>query len=51
LALLAGRSDGPAFFSGASAVLLTRWVEVEGPVGQTGASGVGGMAAGDGLAL
>jgi hypothetical protein len=51
LALLAGQSDGPAFFSGASAILLTHWVEVEGPVGRIGASGVGGMAAGDGLAL
>jgi hypothetical protein len=51
LALLAGRSNGPAVFSGASATLLTHWEEVEGPVGRTGASGVGGMAAGDGLAL
>jgi hypothetical protein len=31
--------------------LLTCWEEVEGPVGRAGASGVGGMAAGDGLAL
>jgi hypothetical protein len=31
--------------------LLAFWAEVEGPVGQTGASGVGGIAARDGLAL
>jgi hypothetical protein len=43
--------EGPASFSGASAILLALWVEVEGPVGRIGASGVGGMAAGDGLVL
>jgi hypothetical protein len=31
--------------------LLALWAEVEGPIGQTGASGVGGTAAGDVLAL
>jgi hypothetical protein len=49
--LLAGWVEGLAFFSGASAILLTLGVEVEGPVGRAGALGVGGMAAGDGLAL
>jgi hypothetical protein len=43
--------EGPASFFGASAILLALWVEVEGPVGRIGASGVGGMAAGDGLVL
>jgi hypothetical protein len=43
--------DGPASLSGASAILLTLWIEVEGPVGRIGALGVGGMAAGDGLVL
>jgi hypothetical protein len=46
-----GRSEGPAFFPGASATLLACGEVVEGPVGRTGTSGVGGMAAGDGLAL
>jgi hypothetical protein len=49
--LVAGWMEGPTFFSGASAILLTLGVEVEGPVGRAGVSGVGGMAAGDGLAL
>jgi hypothetical protein len=31
--------------------LLVCWEEAEGPVGRAGASGVGGIAAGDGLAL
>jgi hypothetical protein len=31
--------------------LLAFWAEVEGPVGRTGASGVGGTIAGDGFAL
>jgi hypothetical protein len=43
--------EGPSSFFGASAILLALWVEVEGPVGRIGASGVGGMAAGDGLVL
>jgi hypothetical protein len=49
--LLAGWVEGPAFFSGASAILLTLGVEVEGSVGRAGVLGVGEMAAGDGLAL
>jgi hypothetical protein len=43
--------EGPTFFAEASAIWLALWAEVEGPVGWTGASGVGGTAAGDGLAL
>jgi hypothetical protein len=43
--------EGPASFAEASANLLALWAEEEGPVGRTGASGVGGIAAGDGLAL
>jgi hypothetical protein len=43
--------DSPASFSGASATFLALWVEVEGPVGRIGASGVGEMAAGDVLVL
>jgi hypothetical protein len=50
-ALLARWVDGPASFAEALAILLALWAEVEGPVGQTGASGVGGTAAGDGLVL
>jgi hypothetical protein len=49
--LLAGWVEGPASFAKASAILLALWVDVEGPVGRTGASGVGGTAAGDGLVL
>jgi hypothetical protein len=40
-----------ASFAEASAILLTFWAEVEGPVGRTGASGVGGTIAGDGFAF
>jgi hypothetical protein len=50
-ALLAGWVEGPASFAEASAILLALWAEVEGPVGRTGASGVGGTAAWDGLVL
>jgi hypothetical protein len=49
--LLAGWVEGPSSFAEASAILLALWAEVEGPVGRTGASGVGGTAAGDGLVL
>jgi hypothetical protein len=42
---------GPASFAGASAILLAFWAEVEGPVGRTGASGVGGTIVGDGFAF
>jgi hypothetical protein len=31
--------------------LLALWAEAEGPVGRTGASGVGGTTTGDGLVL
>jgi hypothetical protein len=41
--------EGPTSFVEASAILLALWVEVEGPAGRTGASGVGGTTAGDGL--
>jgi hypothetical protein len=43
--------EGPASFADASAILLALWAEEEGPVGRTGASGVGGTTAGDGLVL
>jgi hypothetical protein len=43
--------EGPASFVEASAILLALWAELEGPAGRTGASGVSGIAAGDGLAL
>jgi hypothetical protein len=49
--LLAGWVEGPASFAEAPTILLALWAEVEGPVGRTGASGVGGTAAGDGLVL
>jgi hypothetical protein len=49
--LLARWVEGPASFAEAPAILLALWAEVEGPVGRTGASGVGGTAAGDGLVL
>jgi hypothetical protein len=38
-------------FAEASTILLAFWAEVEGPEGRTGASGVGGIIAGDGFAL
>jgi hypothetical protein len=50
-ALLAGWVEGPASFAEAPTILLALWAEVEGLVGRTGASGVGGTAAGDGLVL
>jgi hypothetical protein len=50
-ALLAGWVEGPASFAEAPTILLALWAEVEGPVGRTGASGVGGTAARDGLVL
>jgi hypothetical protein len=50
-ALLARWVEGPASFAEALAILLAFWAEVEGPVGRTGASGVGGTTAGDGLVL
>jgi hypothetical protein len=43
--------EGPTFFAEASAIWLALWADVEGPVGWTGASGVGGTVARDGLAL
>jgi hypothetical protein len=43
--------EGPASFAEASAILLALWAEEEGPVWRTGASSVGGTAAGDGLVL
>jgi hypothetical protein len=42
-------AEGLASFVEASAILLAFWAEVEGPVGRTGASGVGGTIAGDGF--
>jgi hypothetical protein len=48
---LAGWVEGPASFAEAPAILLALWAEVEGPVGWTGASGVGGIVAGDGFVL
>jgi hypothetical protein len=51
LCAFSGMSGGPAFFAEASAIWLALWADVEGPVGRTGASGVGGTTAGDGLAL
>jgi hypothetical protein len=38
-----------ASFAEASAILLAFWAEVEGPVGRTGALGLGGTIAGDGF--
>jgi hypothetical protein len=43
--------EGPASIAEAPTILLALWAEVEGPAGRTGASGVGGTAAGDGLVL
>jgi hypothetical protein len=43
--------EGPASVAEAPAILLALWAEAEGPVGRTGASGVGGTMAGDGLVL
>jgi hypothetical protein len=43
--------EGPASFARAPAILLALWAELEGPAGRTGASGVGGTVAGDGLVL
>jgi hypothetical protein len=40
-----------ASFAKASAILLTFWAEVQGPVGQAGIAGVGGTIAGEGFAL
>jgi hypothetical protein len=42
---------GPASFAEEPAILLALWAEVEGPAGRTGASGVGGTAAWEGLVL
>jgi hypothetical protein len=46
---LTGLPEGLASFVEASAILLALWAEEEGPVGRTGASGVGRTTAGDGL--
>jgi hypothetical protein len=46
---LTGLAEGLASFVEASAILLAFWAEVEGPVGRTGASGIGGTIAGDGF--
>jgi hypothetical protein len=43
--------EGPTSFAEASSILLALWAEVEGEVGRTGESSVGGTAARDGLAL
>jgi hypothetical protein len=48
---LTGLAVGLASFVGASAIFLSFWAEVEGPVGRIGASGVGGTIAGDGFAF
>jgi hypothetical protein len=48
---LAGLLLGMASFAKASAVLLTFWAEVEGPVGRAGIAGVGGTITGEGFTL
>jgi hypothetical protein len=48
---LAGLSLGMASFAKASAILLTFWAEVEGPVEREGIAGVSGTIAGEGFAL
>jgi hypothetical protein len=48
---LAGLMVGMASLAEASAILLAFWVEVEGADGWMGASGVGGIIAGDGFAI
>jgi hypothetical protein len=48
---LAGLVASMASLAEATAILLAFWVEVEGVDGRIGASGVGGIIAGDGFAL